>query len=276
MKKLFVILFVLLFVVFAGIAEADNGYNTTVTAKRSEINPKTICPETRYSSESRCQDCHTLRLDKDGEPFWGLKETDPHNAFEYPNGYLRFENLKSEKMTAYYMLSNISETAFAEAMEYTVNRHGIKDVTIEIYSPGGGIFAGRKIVGLMEHYKTEGVVFTTKTYGLTASAATWIFAAGNIGHRYAFSAAEFMFHELIQFQFSMGITISSPADKEDEAKILRHLNDTTSHYIASRSKLTKEDIDARTRKKQFWMTGSEAFEYGLVDHLIASEDIFKE
>ncbi len=47
-------------------------------------------------------------------------------------------------------------------------------------------------------------------------------------------------------------------------------------FKSAKKKLTREEIDTRTRKKQFWMTGAEALNVGLVDHLIVSEDTFKE
>ena len=39
-------------------------------------------------------------------------------------------------------------------------------------------------------------------------------------------------------------------------------------YLATRGKLTKQEIDAKIARKEFWMSGKEAVEFGFADEFI--------
>ena len=41
-------------------------------------------------------------------------------------------------------------------------------------------------------------------------------------------------------------------------------------YLATRGKLTKQEIDAKIARKEFWMSGKEAVELGFADEFIKS------
>ena len=74
-----------------------------------------------------------------------------------------------------------------------------------------------------------------------------------------------MFHELWTFDF---LKISSPSDKEDEARVLRHIQDGITAFVASRSILTKQEVDNLIRKKEFWVSGIDALKYRFATKLI--------
>ena len=50
--------------------------------------------------------------------------------------------------------------------------------------------------------------------------------------------------------------------------MLRHLQDIRNDYLATRGKLTKQEIDAKIARKEFWMSGKEAVEFGFADEFI--------
>ena len=134
---------------------------------------------------------------------------------------------------------------------------------MEIHSPGGSLFNAQRIVGLMDDYKHWGGKITTKVNGFAASAGFYVFMNGD--DRLVSPTAQLMWHELYTFSF---FKISEPSDSEDEARVLRHLQDTVNQWIADRSHLTKDEVDAMVKKKELWVNGLQALENGFATGLI--------
>ena len=72
----------------------------------------------------------------------------------------------------------------------------------------------------------------------------------------------------IQTFSGFGFKIETPSDKEEAARVLRHLQNIRNDYLATRGKLTKQEIDAKIARKEFWMSGKEAVEFGFADEFI--------
>lgn len=216
-----------------------------------------VCPKTKMSD--RCLDCHVI-------PDFRLKEIRPDAHLDYPTGVIIL-NYGQPKAQGYFELTDISNQSANQIKNYFryLERHKINYAVIELFSPGGNLFAGWKIKGLIDEWKTSGRICETVTHGIAASAGAIVFAAGSEGYRKMNTRAELMFHELTSFKL---IDISTPSDKEDEARILRHLQDTITSWLAKRAKLSKEELDTRMKKKEFWINGIEAKEIGFADKLI--------
>ena len=220
--------------------------------------PQTVypCPETLITDNDKCMRCHTV-------PSFKLKEIFADDYLEYPSG-VKILNFGTEDAVGYYVLSTISTNEITEYLRY-LEKHNVTHAVVEIYSPGGSLLAAWKIKGLFDEWMAKGNILETKVLGFAASAGAILFCAGSDGHRIANAQAEFMFHELWTFKM---FDFSSPSDKEDEARILRHLQDTINSWLATKCDLTKEELDAKMRKKEYWLNGAEAFEVGFVDKLI--------
>jgi ATP-dependent protease ClpP protease subunit len=74
-----------------------------------------------------------------------------------------------------------------------------------------------------------------------------------------------MWHELQTLEI---FNLSTPSNKEDEARVLRHLQDTANSWLAEVSNLSKEEVDELVRYKELWVTGPEAVQYGFADGFI--------
>ena len=220
--------------------------------------PKTVypCPKTLITDNDRCLGCHVA-------PSFRLKESFADEHLDYPSG-VKILNYGTDDAYGYYVLTAISTNEVTNYLRY-LDRHEIHRAIVEIYSPGGSLFAAWKIKGLFDEWIAEGNIVETRVLGFAASAGAIVFCAGSDGYRVANSQAELMFHELWTFKY---LDISSPSDKEDEARVLRHLQDTINSWLATRGDLTKDELDARMRKKEYWINGAEAFEIGFVDRLI--------
>jgi ATP-dependent Clp protease protease subunit len=145
-----------------------------------------------------------------------------------------------------------------------------KDINLYINSPGGMSYAGMAIYDVMQHVKPE---VSTICVGMGMSAAAMILCGGATGKRFALPSAKIMIH-----QGSAG-TRGAPRDMEIH---LREVMSTTkrmvqiiSHHSGKPVEQVEHDID-----RDYFMTASEARDYGLIDEIIAprrgvSADVFE-
>jgi len=229
----------------------------TSYADNPDKKPVARCPKTTITDQDKCFSCHTT-------PSFKLKEASPCEGLALPNHSTWISRKPNGSLVGRFLLRDIDDTGIREAFQYFA-RHNIRHAIIEIHSPGGSLFAATRIVGLMRHYESRGMVIETRVHGFALSAGFFILANGTKGHRFANSHSELMWHEIVTFKM---FDISSPADKEDEARVLRHLQTTVNRRLAEVSNLTLEELNERIRKREFWMNGRQALEFGFVDGLL--------
>ena len=242
------ILFFLGSTVFAENGRQPIKETTTKVYEEGGEESKSPCAK-GYKDESRCLFCHTMPNNK-------LMEADQDEEYEYPNS-----NIIIRDGVGYYSLKDIISNQVWEFFDY-LRHHKINKAVIEIMSPGGALFDAWTIVSYMD--KFNGTV-ETRVRSFAASAGCLIFVGGDIGKRFVDATATLMWHELYTFKF---LSIDTPSSTEDQAIILRKLQDTTNGWLADRTKLTKEEIDEKVKRKEFWIDGREAVEYGFADALI--------
>lgn len=125
-----------------------------------------------------------------------------------------------------------------------------------------------RIIALMDEWKNSGRQIKCIVRGFCASAGFILLNNASPGQRFVANNSEIMWHEVQSIELVFGFKVSSPSDKEDEARILRHFQNNGNNFLASKGKMSKEEIDERIRKREWWMTGAEAVELGFADGLI--------
>lgn len=210
------------------------------------------CPKTQMIKD--CFECHIKGSFK-------VKETAPDAHLAYPNRFTKIIGWDCNQLEGHYTVKDIDADALQEAFNY-FKLHKINKLTMEMFSPGGSMFHGIKMTSLMDVWKQGGGEITTIVHGLAASAAFLVFVNGTPGKRFIAPQAQIMWHELISFKM---FDVSSPSDKEDEARVLRHFQNTANEWLVSKCKLSKEEIDSRIRKKEFWLNGKMALNDGFAD-----------
>jgi len=113
--------------------------------------------------------------------------------------------------------------------------------------------------------RSQGIEIETRCYGMAASAGTLLLIAGDIGKRFVNPHAEIMLHKL--WTFAM-FSLSDPDTADDKAALLRHLQGNINKYIEDRTGLSLEVLDKEMFKKDWWITGQEAIDLGVVDGTI--------
>jgi ATP-dependent Clp protease protease subunit len=132
-----------------------------------------------------------------------------------------------------------------------------KDINLYINSPGGIVTDGMAIYDTINYIRPD--VITT-CIGQAASMGTVILAAGAPGKRFALPHSRVMIHQPTSSAGGQTSDISIAA-----REILRWKR-TISEIL---SKHTGKDVDQidRDSDRDYYMTASEAKEYGIVDHV---------
>lgn len=244
--------------VLLGVGRADTeplGDPKKDTDKKAEEKYKPFeCPKTHISNQDKCFNCHVT-------PSFAIKECRETATYDFPNIATSIKTVNGKPVGVFF-LTDIADEQLRDSANYFYH-HKVENVLIDIHSPGGSLFDAWRIKGIIDEMIGNGIRVETRVYGMAFSAGFLIFCAGQ--DRVATETAELMWHELITGEM---FAIKTPADKEDEAKILRHLQDTANNWMVTRSKVGKDELDAKIRKKEFWISGKEAFNMGFATKLI--------
>jgi ATP-dependent Clp protease protease subunit len=133
-----------------------------------------------------------------------------------------------------------------------------KDIAIYINSPGGVVYAGLGIYDTMQYISSK---VSTICTGIAASMASVILVAGTTGKRFALEHSRVMIHQ------PMGGMQGQAADMEITVREIVKVKQELYHIIAKHSGKPYEDIE-RDSDRDFWMTATEAKEYGMVDDIL--------
>ncbi|GBC63531.1 ATP-dependent Clp endopeptidase, proteolytic sub unit ClpP [Desulfonema ishimotonii] len=137
-----------------------------------------------------------------------------------------------------------------------------KDINFYINSPGGVVTAGLAIYDTMQYIKPD---ITTVCIGQAASMGAVLLAAGAKHKRYALPNARIMIHQ------PMGGSQGQAADIAIQAREILRMRDTLNDILANHTGQKLDRIQKDT-DRDFFMSGQEAREYGLVDHVMTNRD----
>jgi ATP-dependent Clp protease protease subunit len=137
-----------------------------------------------------------------------------------------------------------------------------KDINFYINSPGGSVTAGMAVYDTMQYIKPD---ITTVCIGQAASMGALLLAAGTKKKRYALPNARIMIHQ------PMGGFQGQASDIAIQAKEILRMKDALNHILVHHTGNTMDKIEVDT-DRDFFMSGQEAQEYGIVDHVIKNRD----
>jgi ATP-dependent Clp protease protease subunit len=137
-----------------------------------------------------------------------------------------------------------------------------KEINFYINSPGGSVTAGLAVYDTMQYIKPD---ITTVCIGQAASMGALLLAAGTKTKRYSLPNSRIMIHQ------PMGGSQGQASDIAIQAKEILRLKDTLNDILAFHTGRDIEQIRKDT-DRDFFMSGLESKEYGLIDHVIANRD----
>jgi len=137
-----------------------------------------------------------------------------------------------------------------------------KDINFYINSPGGLVTAGLAVYDTMQYIKSD---VTTVCIGQAASMGAVLLTAGAEGKRYSLPNSRILIHQ------PMGGFQGQASDIEIQAKEILRMKDTLNRILVRHSGKKLDQIQNDT-DRDFFMSGQEAKEYGIIDHVITTRD----
>ncbi len=137
-----------------------------------------------------------------------------------------------------------------------------KDINFYINSPGGVVTAGLAVYDTMQYIKPD---IATVCIGQAASMGALLLAAGTKNKRYSLPHARIMIHQ------PMGGYQGQASDIEIQAKEILRLKDTLNNILVKHTGKDLKQIQMDT-DRDFFMSGEEAKEYGIVDKVITNRE----
>lgn len=138
-----------------------------------------------------------------------------------------------------------------------------KDIHLYINSPGGVVTGGMAIYDTIRFLPCDVVTYCI---GQAASMATVLLAAGTKGKRFSLPNSRVMIHQ------PTGGASGQTADITIQAREIIRWRRTLNEILALHSGKEVAQVE-KDSDRDYYMTGQEALEYGLVDHVIdAKED----
>ncbi|WP_413390357.1 ATP-dependent Clp endopeptidase proteolytic subunit ClpP [Prochlorococcus marinus] len=138
-----------------------------------------------------------------------------------------------------------------------------KDIFLYINSPGGSVYDGLGIFDTMQHVKPD---IHTVCVGLAASMGAFLLCAGAKGKRSSLLHSRIMIHQPLGGARGQASDIRIQADEIlfIKDKLNKELSDRTGQPIER----VREDTD-----RDFYMSPSEAVEYGIIDNVFNKRPI---
>jgi len=138
-----------------------------------------------------------------------------------------------------------------------------KEIFFYINSPGGLVSAGLAIYDTMQYIKPP---VCTVCMGQAASMAALILAAGEKGKRHALPHSRILIHQ------PLGGIQGQATDIGIQAREILRLKNELNQLLAKHTAQPFEKIEVDT-ERDYYMTGEQAREYGIVDEVIIKRDV---
>jgi ATP-dependent Clp protease protease subunit len=135
-----------------------------------------------------------------------------------------------------------------------------RDINLYINSPGGMVTAGLAVYDTMQYVKAP---ITTICLGMAMSFGALLLAAGRKGKRYALSNARIMIHQPLIFGEGLSGQVT---DIAIEARELEHTKERLVEILARHTGQPADKVRADS-ERNFYMSGTEAKAYGLIDEV---------
>lgn len=143
---------------------------------------------------------------------------------------------------------------------------GDEPIKLFINSQGGHVEAGDTIHDMIQFVKPEVIVIGT---GWVASAGITIYLAAEAKNRYSLPNTRYMIHQ------PAGGVQGQSTEIQIEAKEIIRMRERVNRLIAEATGQTYEKI-AQDTDRNFWMSATEAKDYGMVSKIIQTSDEINE
>jgi ATP-dependent Clp protease protease subunit len=138
-----------------------------------------------------------------------------------------------------------------------------REIHFYVNSPGGLVTAGLAIYDTMQYIRSP---VATYCMGQAASMGALLLAAGEKGKRFALPHARILIHQV------MGGFSGQASDVDIQAREILRLREELNQILARHTAQPLERIQ-RDTDRDFYMSGQQAKDYGIVDEVIIHRDL---
>lgn len=154
---------------------------------------------------------------------------------------------------------NLANTIIAQLL-FLQTEDPEKDIHLYINTPGGVVSSGLAIYDTMQYIKPD---IATYCLGQAASMGALLLTAGTKGKRFVLPHSRVMIHQPI------GGFYGQATDVEIHAREILKMKETLNNIMSKHTEQPLEKIQVDT-ERDYFMSGVEAKEYGIVDEVIDS------
>ncbi len=133
-----------------------------------------------------------------------------------------------------------------------------KDINFYINSPGGVVTAGLAVYDTMQYIKPD---VATVCIGQAASMGALLLSVGTKGKRFSLPNSRIMIHQ------PLGGAQGQASDIKIQATEILRMKDSLNRILSTHTGQKIEKI-ANDTDRDFFMSASEALNYGLIDHVV--------
>jgi ATP-dependent Clp protease protease subunit len=141
-----------------------------------------------------------------------------------------------------------------------------KDINLYINSPGGSVTAGLAIYDTIQYIKPD---VATICMGQATSMGALLLLAGAKGKRYALPNARIMIHQ------PLGGVQGQATDIDIQAREILKIKKRIHEIITKHTGQPLERVEKDT-ERDYFMSGDEARDYGIIDKVITKREMTKE
>lgn len=196
----------------------------------------------------------------------GGPETGERKAAEAPVNELESRLLKARKVMVFGQITDkLARDVVARIL--TLADDSAQPIQIYVNSPGGHVESGDSIHDTIKFVRSSVPIYMIGT-GWVASAGALIYAAGEKKLRFCLPNTRFLLHQ------PMGGVQGAATDIDIEAREIIKMRERLSQIFATETGQPVERVRKDT-DRNYWMSASEAVEYGLAYKVIRSIDELK-
>ena len=202
-----------------------------------------------------------LAIDDDEPEESDVPERDEKKPAEPFANELESRLLKGRKVMVFGQINDrLARDVVARIL--TLVEESSKPIQIDVNSPGGHVESGDTIHDIIKLVRSTVPINLIGT-GWVASAGALIYSAGEKKRRYCLTNTRFLLHQ------PMGGVQGPATDIDIEAREIIKMRERLSQIIATETGQAIERV-RRDTERNYWMSATEAIEYGLATKIINS------
>jgi ATP-dependent Clp protease protease subunit len=173
-----------------------------------------------------------------------------------------------ERLRDVYLIGDIEKDTARLCIERLrdLANEGNRPITLYINSAGGNVTDGLAIHDSIRHIISRGIEVTIIVQGMAYSMGSIVLQAASDGRRLAFPHSWIMIHEPAKWAGWQSTTAAA-----QHLERLKQMQDQIYKILSSRSGKPLRQIIKDTKRTDFYLDAQKAYEYGLIDKVVAGE-----